>query len=312
MSGIVSQCLDCGGVLVARRSDLFDSRFGIPGTFSVAACGSCGLEQLVPQPSQPELDRLYSSFYNFGGERDTAYTSLRHRFHRSYFYRFWTAVDGDISFHSVKGTGRLLDIGCNEGRGLQFFRRNGWLAEGLEPNANAAAVARNLGFAVHVAPVEEFVPERPYDVVVLSNVLEHSLNPRAMLRRVHGMLNPCGQVWVSTPSAASLLRSVFGRFWINWHVPFHAVFFTRRTLERLLTEEGFIVKGVRQETPALWVAHSLIAAACARGGAPTRQLRNPVLVAVFILCVRAFLFPLLWLVNRSGKGDCLVVTATRT
>jgi SAM-dependent methyltransferase len=306
------RCLDCGGPLAIRESGLFDTRFGIPGTWSAAACGACGLEQLTPPPSREELERLYESHYNFGGERDTAYTRLRDRFHSSTFYRMWTMIDGDIFFHGVKGRGRLLDVGCNEGRGLLLYRRNGWQAEGLEPNGKAAEEARRKGFTVHSMPVEDFVPERPYDVVVLSNVLEHSLDPRGMLRRVRNLLDPGGQLWISAPNGASALRGLFGRSWINWHVPFHTFQFTPGTLGRLLAETGFGAPAVRQETPALWAAQSLIAAACARPGSPTRALRNPAPVAVLLLGIRAFLFPLLWLANRSGRGDCLVVRAART
>ncbi len=307
-----SRCLDCGGDLAVVESGLFDTRFGIPGVWSVAVCGTCGLEQLAAPPPQAELDRLYGSHYNFGGERGTAYTSLRDRFHASFLYRLWMAVDGDISFHNVRGEGRLLDIGCNEGRGLLFYRRNGWAAEGLEPNAGAAEVAKSLGCTVHVKPVEEFVPEKTYDVVVLSNVLEHSPDPRGMLRHARRMLNPGGRVWLCAPNGASVLRSVFGRYWANWHVPFHIVYFTPRTLTRLLGEAGFADAVVRQETPALWAAQSLVASAFARPGRTTWQLRNPVLIATLMLGIRAFLFPLLWLANRTGRGDCLVVSATRS
>lgn len=294
-----------------RESGLFDTRFGVPGEYSFALCEACGLEQLSPRPSQEELDRLYASHYNFGGERGTAYTSLRRRFHGSRLYRLWTRIDGDVFFHGRKGSGRLLDVGCNEGRGLAIYRENGWRAEGLEPNAGAAEAARGLGFAVHAGPLQVFSPEHPYDVVVLSNVLEHSPDPRGMLRRVRALLAPGGRLWVSAPNGGSVLRKIFGRSWINWHVPFHIVQFTRATLGRLLEETGFRVESVRLETPALWAAQSLIAAAFARPGVPTRQLRNPALVGPLMAGIRALLFPLLWLANRSGRGDCLVVEAVR-
>jgi SAM-dependent methyltransferase len=304
-------CLDCGSGLTVSESGLFDTRFGILGRYTAAICNSCGLEQIAPPPLQEELNQYYESHYNFGGEHGTKYTSLRHRFLFSPLYRLWTALDGDTSFHRIKGSGRLLDIGCNEGRGLLFYRRNGWKVEGLELNTKAAADAQNLGFTVHDAPVEDFSPTEPYDVVVLSNVLEHSLNPREMLRHVRRMLEPGGQVWISCPNGMSLLRKIFGRSWINWHVPFHVVQFSPLTLGGLLSGSGFGSIVVRQETPALWVAHSLIAALYARHGLVTRQLRNPAIVALLILCIRIFLFPLLWMANRSGEGDCLVVTAMR-
>jgi len=294
-----------------RERGLFDTRFGVPGEYSYAACGECGLEQLASPPSEKELERLYASHYNFGGERGTAYTSLRRRFHGSRLYRLWTLIDGDVFFHGKKGSGRLLDVGCNEGRGLPIYRENGWRAEGLEPNAQAAETARGTGFTVHETPVRSFFPERPYDVVVLSNVLEHTTDPRGMLRRVHDLLAPGGRLWISAPNGESVFRNVFGRSWINWHVPFHVVLFDSGTLERLLEETGFRAVDVRQETPALWAAQSLVAACCARPGVPTRQLRNPALIGALMVTIRALLFPLLWLANRSGRGDCLVVEAAR-
>lgn len=303
-------CIDCNNTVALSETNLFDSRFGIPGSYTASICMACGLEQLVPLPTQDELKYLYESYYNFGGEQNTRYTLLRERFHLSSLYHLWLVLDGDISFHRIKGSGRLIDIGCNEGRGLQFYRRNGWRAEGLELNTQAATVARKLGYVVHSELIEDFIPAEKYDVVVLSNVLEHSLHPREMLSHVQRLLNPGGEVWISCPNGESFLRKIFGRFWINWHVPFHIVQFSPTTLQGLLKSSGFTQVVVRQETPALWVAHSVIARLCARPGSVTRQLRNPALVAFLILTIRLLLFPVLWCINRSGRGDCLVVRAT--
>ncbi|HEY5993148.1 MAG TPA: class I SAM-dependent methyltransferase [Gallionellaceae bacterium] len=272
----------------------------------------CGLLQTAPLPTQAELNGLYERYYNFGGEKNTRYTRLRARFVNSPLYRAWVAVDGDISFQWKSGQGKLLDVGCNEGRGLEFFRANGYAAEGLELNSRAAEVARGKGFAVYGSTLEGFETTSKYDVVVLSNVLEHSLNPGAMLEHIHRLLNPHGQVWVSCPNSRSWLRSVFGRYWINWHVPFHIVHFSPKTLGEMLAKAGFEVTSMRQETPALWVAHSFIARLFATPGQPTRQLRSAPLVASLILLIRVLLFPLLWLGNLAGRGDCMVVVARKT
>lgn len=302
-------CLVCGSSLFVTMSNIFDSRFGITNTYSIATCTSCGLEQLTPRLAQDELKHLYEAYYNFGGERETRYTSLRHSFIFSCFYRYWMVIDGDISFHSVVGQGRLLDVGCNEGRGLQLYRRNGWIAEGMELNETAANVARNLGFLVHSTTVNDFASPALYDVVVLANVLEHSLNPTEMLRHIKRLLKPNGRIWISCPNSNSLYRTIFGRFWINWHVPFHIVQFSSETLQSVLEASGLSAFSVRYETPALWIAHSIIARISAKAGNPTTLLRNPMLIMLLIAMVRVVCFPLLWLINRLGRGDCLVVTA---
>ncbi len=220
-------------------------------------------------------------------------------------------MDGDISFHQCRGQGRLLDVGCNEGRGLQIYKANGYTAEGLELNEEAAKVARSQGFTVHSEDLAAFKPESTYDIAVLSNVLEHALDPGTMVRDISKILSPEGQLWISCPNNRSWLRDLFGRFWINWHVPFHIVHFSRETLTALVEGNGFEVVRVRNETPALWFTQSLIAWLFARPGRPTGQLRSVFCVLPIITIARFILFPLFFLANRIGRGDCLVLLARK-
>jgi 2-polyprenyl-3-methyl-5-hydroxy-6-metoxy-1,4-benzoquinol methylase len=305
-------CLMCGGRMRAIISDLVDNRLGTPGEWQILQCSACGFEQTGPMPTQSELTALYESHYNFGGQTDTLYTRLREKFLLSSAYRLWTRIDGDVAFHSRRGHGRLLDVGCNEGRSLRIFARNGFdQLEGLEVNENAAAVARKAGSVVYTCLIDEFVPAKPYDVAILSNVLEHSLDPRKMLTDVNRVLAPGGKVWISLPNSQSWLRKAFGRSWINWHVPFHISHFSAATLGKLLAETGFSNIEIQQVSPALWVAQSTIAYLFAKPGTKTWQLRNPFLTLLFMALARFVAFPKLWFENRRGHGDCLLVVATR-
>jgi len=307
----VAACLLCHGALEKSIGDLFDARFGVVGSYEVWRCLDCGLEQIYPVPTPAELGRLYESYYNFGGERGTSYTRLREWFFSSWLYRIWIFLDGDISFHRRKGAGRLLDAGCNEGRGLRIYARNGFQVEGLELNPTAAAVARGAGFTVHLGDTTDFTASAAYDVVVLSNVLEHAPDPKKVLLNVRGNLNAGGQLWISCPNSRSWLRRVFGRSWINWHVPFHISHFSTETLQRLLTDAGFQNVETQQITPALWVTQSCIARLFARQGRKNRQLRNSFLTLFLMIFARFGLFPALLLGNRRGRGDCLLVVATK-
>lgn len=309
--GKTINCIACGSKVTAELQNVFDTRFGIEKVWDICRCTDCGIEQTIPAPLPEELKKLYEEYYNFGGEKGTTYTRLRDRFFSSIFYRIYLAIDGDISFHKLKGSGRLLDIGCNEGRGLRIYKANGFDAEGLELNEVAAKEARAKGFIVYTEAVENFQPEQLYDVVVLSNVLEHSLDPKNMLFHVHRILKPGGKVWISCPNNQSWLRKLFGRFWINWHVPFHIVHFSPEPLKRLLQDAGFNVDHVAHKTPSLWVAHSIISFLFFKPGYMNRYLRSPLLVASLMLVIRFVFFPLLWLGNLTGHGDCLVVEAKK-
>ncbi len=305
-------CLFCGTATRVDLPRIVDNRFGSPGEYAIHACASCGGKQTFPRPDAATLKGLYERWYNYGGKTDSFYASAREAFLFSPFYKLMLAVDGDVSFHSAKGKGRLIDIGCNEGRGLALYRRNGFAAEGLELNAHAAAAARERGFTVHETWIEDFRPAEPFDVAVLSNVLEHASDPRIMLKHVKRILRPGGEVWISLPNAESALIGLAGPDWINWHVPFHIVHFTKTRLTRLLEEEGFAVRDAKNVTPALWVAQSAIARLWRRDAQATIRLqRKAVLVAALMALARGLLFPVLWGWNRAGHGDCLVVRARR-
>lgn len=304
-------CIVCRAPLHQRVASVFDTRFGIAGKYEVWRCSRCRLEQMFPVPDSAQLKKLYESHYNFGGEKGTLYTNLREWFFSSFLYRLWILLDGDLSFHGRKGTGRLLDIGCNEGRGLKIYARNGFQVEGCELNETAAAVARGGGFTVHTRPIGDLPCADPYDVAVLSNVLEHVLAPGQMLLEVNRILSPNGRLWISCPNSQSWLRKLFGRYWINWHVPFHISQFSPQTVRDLLEQAGFAGIEIRQVTPALWVAMSIIVAIFSKEGQPTRELRNSILVVILLFLVRFAAFPVLWFENVRGRGDCLLVTARK-
>jgi len=304
-------CIVCEGPLAEKIINTFDTRFGIEGEYDVWRCSKCRLEQMHPVPAPADLKNLYESHYNFSGEKGTAYTRLREWFFASFLYRVWIRIDGDLSFHALKGAGRLIDIGCNEGRGLNIYARNGFQVEGLELNQAAAAQARNRGFIVHERPVEDFTPVTPYDLAILSNVLEHAVNPSQMLLDVNRILAVEGQIRISCPNSQSWLRKVFGKYWINWHLPFHISHFSSQSITNLLEQTGFIAIEISQVTPAAWVASSIIARLFSKEGHPTRELRNPILFAPLVVAVRLFMFPVLWLKNRASQGDCLLIRAVK-
>ncbi|MDX2104357.1 MAG: class I SAM-dependent methyltransferase [Alphaproteobacteria bacterium] len=302
-------CLACGGRLETSLAPVYDTRFGIPNRYEIARCTACGLEQTLPRPTGPELGGFYAAHYNAGAGKGSRYAAWRERFFASPLYRLFLALDSDISFHGRRGRGRLLDIGCNEGRNLAFYQRSGFTVEGLETNPVARATAQSLGFTVHGAELEVFQPPEGYDVAVLSNVLEHALDPKEMLDHVARVLKPGGQLWISCPNARSWLRTVGGAAWINWHVPFHIVHFSQATLAATLGRAGWRVREADQQTPALWVAYTLLARLTAQPGVPTRSLRNPLAVLALMGVARCLMFPWLWLANRLGRGDCLIAIA---
>lgn len=301
-----ASCTVCHGPTEVVIDGVQDTRLGVPGRWDIVRCRDCGFEQTSPLASEAQLTGLYESYYNHGGETGTRYATLRDRFFfESPLYRLMLWLDGDISFHTERGTGRLLDIGCNEGRNLEFYRRAGFVAEGQEINSVAARTAADRRFVVHATPLTQ-LHAPAYDRIVMSQVLEHVLDPVDMLRQCGRLLAPDGELWISVPNARSWQRHVFGRRWVNWHVPFHVSHFTAHALADVLRKAGFSVISLKNASPAAWMAQSIIASIWRRPRA-----RSALLLGGFMLMAYGLL-PLLWLGNRAGRGDCLIVKARKS
>lgn len=304
-------CILCGGPVTRTAAGYTDDRFGMPGEWNIGRCGSCGLVQQSPCPDPGRLSGLYSQYYNFPRRTPALYRQMRDRFLLSPLYVVWSRLEGDISFHNRKGSGTLLDVGCNEGRGLMLYKRNGYTVQGIEINPLAADRAREKGFSVAEAPLPLFEPDGPFDVVVLSQVLEHEIGPDRMLECIHGLLNPGGELWISTPNYRSIQRSIFGRRWINWHVPFHIAYYTPDILCRMLADHGFVVEKTTCPSPALWTAQSIISWLYVEPGAVTAHMRNPAMVAILSVLSTIILAPLYLIARVLKRGDCIKIVARK-
>lgn len=155
--------------------------------------------------------------------------------------------------------GRALDVGCGEGAVGRGLRRAG--AErlvGIEPEPEAAERARAVYDEVLVGTVESQLERLAgaFDTVCCYDVLEHLVDPWAVLRRLHGVTVPGARLHVSVPNArhVSLLRDLVlrGTFgYTEWGLRdvTHLRWFTRSDLVAALEGAGWRVQAVAH--PAL-------------------------------------------------------------
>jgi cyclopropane fatty-acyl-phospholipid synthase-like methyltransferase len=142
--------------------------------------------------------------------------------------------------------GRLLEIGCACGFLLVAARERGFAVQGVEMSAWASSYARDTyGLDVKTGRLETLnVPAASYDAVVMADVIEHLPNPRTTLHDIHRVLRPGGRLLLLTPDIGSVMARVLGARW--WGLlDDHYLYFSRRTLTRLLEQEGFTVERIR-------------------------------------------------------------------
>lgn len=149
-----------------------------------------------------------------------------------------------------KTGGSMLDVGAGEGRFCRTFLSRGFAVTPFEINAGLAArLERETGQTVVTEPFELWAPEhlQRYDVIVISQVLEHVVDCSRWLAAARGLLAPNGVLFVSVPSFESLLVRIIGAAEGNINPPTHLNFFTRQSLSRMAVDSGLTL--IHQHTP---------------------------------------------------------------
>lgn len=95
----------------------------------------------------------------------------------------------------------VLDIGC--GPGVQFgeyTKRNSFT--GIDISSDALELAAQNGYAVHLGDVSKELPfsDESFDVVVLTDILEHVVEPLELLKEAARVLKADGHAIISLPN----------------------------------------------------------------------------------------------------------------
>ncbi len=155
---------------------------------------------------------------------------------------------------------RVLEIGCGTGAtgALAMARGRAGHYVGVELMENVAAQAREVLPEVHVGDVERMEFDwqpAAFDALILSEVLEHLVEPGRLLRRLARYVRPGGMVLASSPNIAhwKVLRELAnGRFNLADQGVFdrtHLRWFTPATFVGMFEEAGFRVDHVGPVNP---------------------------------------------------------------
>lgn len=151
-----------------------------------------------------------------------------------------------LGWLAERPAGRVLDVGCSDGRFGALVRAAGHHVVGVDLVKHADVGDRLDEFVE--ADLDAGLPAqigRDFDVIVAADVLEHTVDPARLLGELGQRLAPGGSVLVSVPNFAHWYpraRVAAGRFDYDRRGILdhgHVRFFTRRSFERLVGAAGF-------------------------------------------------------------------------
>ena len=218
-------------------------RIHLKAKLPLVQCENCELHIQQPQPSDARLNEIYgpnyfisfpgnANLHNHVGKLKNGTARLQLEDLRAYAF---AKQQRDI-------TGmRLLEIGPGHGYMLQEAKRCGFDITGLEYSVHATQTANeNLGGDyVKTGTLETNAADLgTFDVIVLSDVIEHVRDPRRFLFQVFEILKPGGMISIATISTRSLTARLLGPYWMEYK-PEHLFYFNEFNILTPLKAVGF-------------------------------------------------------------------------
>ena len=201
--------------------------------FTYARCKQCELLFTPKFFTEQQLELLYGDLPpNMGTAGDAAIKATQ----RGYF---------DAAMKSGNLGGGYLEIGPDVGHIAGYAADSGrfdhfWLYEPNEAvHPQLAASAR--GYPAHVsAGMSDLsaVPDRSVGLAVMVHVLDHLIDPGAILEQIYAKLRTGGALMIVTHNEKSLLRKLLGKRFPPFCLQ-HPELYNPASIERLLTGHGF-------------------------------------------------------------------------
>jgi SAM-dependent methyltransferase len=270
----------------------------VTGSWDLQRCAGCGAAYLDPPPPSGVLAAAYAGYCTHvmptveqppEGLVATARRALRNGLvNARYGYELTPSTrlaplllaplpgvrgNTERAFRHLRKCTRLLDVGCGSGNFVAHAKAVGWRATGIDVDEEALRAGRSAGYDLRVQTLDQH-PEGNYDAITLGHVVEHVLDPVALLSAARERLAPGGILWLATPNMASLGHRCYRDAWFALDPPRHLVLFDHHSLQLALTRAGF---GTLTDASHAPVAGALFQAseAIARGERGEDWLRTP-------------------------------------
>lgn len=251
------RCIACGREGVELYAGLTDSLAGAPGVWRMVRCSDsgCAMLWLDPRPVPEDLIKAYATYHTHGTRRARGGAQLGLSALNSACKLLCRLIElrGGLGrqrralrtmFIGGAAPGRLLEVGSGSGRFLARMRRAGWTVQGTDFDpAVAARIRARYGMEIDVGELPALgYPADTYDVVAMSQVIEHVHDPLGLLAEAHRVLRPGGRLVLSTPNARALAHRRYGRAWRGLEPPRHLHIFTREALAQAAAKGGLRVE----------------------------------------------------------------------
>lgn len=246
-----SDCYVCGARGKTLYRDLSDRLFGSPGEWNLKTCSNpeCRLVWLDPMPLEEDIGKAYEDYFTHSEDKPNGQGKGLKKTIMSNLLQAYNAIRWAMPLYYERKNdylgkvtpGRLLEVGCGDGRQLAWMHALGWKVEGQEVDPKAAEYARNTyGLTVHLGALEELAfPDATFDAIIMNHVIEHVYDPIALLMECYRILKANGILVAATPNIESYGHRYFSLHWMALDPPRHLYLFSGSSLHVCAKRAGY-------------------------------------------------------------------------
>jgi 2-polyprenyl-3-methyl-5-hydroxy-6-metoxy-1,4-benzoquinol methylase len=226
----------------------------------VVKCRDCNLYYLNPRPDVSELSTIYPTEY-YAYHLQTKNIEAENQdslLYRARKFVYLSRLEKALAHCGTSKHLKVLDIGCADGRALNWYRQiDSKTVEtfGVDFDQIAVERAREAGHTVYQGRFEEVeIPSNYFDLAVATHVIEHVADSKAFAKKALTVIKPGGLLLLETPNIDSIDARVFRQHhWGGYHFPRHWVFYSSRSITKLVEDLGFEVIEIQYHpAPAFW------------------------------------------------------------
>ena len=250
-----------------------DLLFDRPQTYDYYQCRRCAAVFQNPMPGvdtiasfYPDDYRVYEREERLRQPSNLKKAVLRHRYGYRHLqvpmmFRMLAPLASVLAYKNnvpYKPGGRVLDVGCANGRFLRTLQALGWQCEGVEFNQSAVEACRAQGLTVRHGDLESArFDNNCFDLITVRHVIEHLPDPDSFVCEASRILRTGGQLLIATPNSQALGRRWFGKYWFANDVPRHLILFSPSNLDMLAARHGLQHRRRRLNTSPKVILNSL-------------------------------------------------------
>ncbi len=234
-------CLWCGANAIFRKTQ---KGYQKPDIFRIYYCDSCNTTFSIPRIKNstvyeliyknPQSVKGYSRYQLYQDQIITQKDPLGYLENLEPSY--WSTIHAIKNILQVDKNARIVEVGSGLGYFTYSLKKAGYNVQGLDISQEAVNDAnRKFGNYYLCGDLIDFAEQNleSYDLVIMTEVIEHLNDPKEFIKSIKRMLKPNGKIIFTTPNKSFFPNNIS---WYTDAPPVHCWWFSEKSIEYIANE----------------------------------------------------------------------------